>query len=160
MKSDVDVVRGSDQFVRQSRPAAWAEHSPVWAEGREDTFSPPTPVAKLHDVAADGVELGKDAVQSRAWIVEAGWKLEKETTHSRPEQIGDVAEVLYQCLRAAEAFDVGNQFRRFNRVDELSTSCLPNPSLNCGGRWPGVERGVKLDRFEMLGVVLEPSVRG
>jgi hypothetical protein len=45
----------------------------------------------------------------------------------RAEHVGDVPKVTHQRLSPGEAFDVRNEFRRFDRVNKLPSLHLPEP---------------------------------
>src|SRR4051794_22979114 len=85
-------------------------------------------------------------------------ELKEKASHARAKQVGDVAKVTHERPRSAELLDVRDQFRGFDREDKLPASGLPHPCLHRGGGGPRVERGIELNRFEVLRVMLKPAV--
>ncbi len=87
-------------------------------------------MAEFDNVAPCRVELRNDAFQAGARVVEARGKLKQETSHARAEEIRDVAEVADQRLRPRESFDVRNEFRCFDGVNERAPTRLTLPAAN------------------------------
>src|SRR3954454_18523865 len=86
-------------------------------------------------------------------------ELEEEAPHARPEQVGDVIEILDQHSGSAETFHMGDQLADLDGVNESLSTRLPLPSFHVCDRRPGIERGVELDGVEVTGVVPEPILR-
>ena len=89
------------------------------------------------------------------------WRqLKEKAAHSQSEKVGDMAEVTYQCLRVGETFNVRDEFRHFDRVDEVPSPCLTRPTTNRGWSGPRIKGRIQFYGPEMGRIVLNQSAVG
>src|SRR5436190_8694367 len=159
METDIHIVVGLNQLIRQSRCAATTEDDPVVAERSIRCFIPPTLVAKLHDVLSCRLKLADNVPQPRAGKMKTRWQLEEEASKMFPQQVGNVAKISDERASAGEPFDMRDQLADFHRVDELAPARLLFPRYYGVHSGPGVERCIQFDRAEVLGVMSKPPFR-
>src|SRR5690606_36887999 len=111
---------------------------------------------ELHDIATPRIELGEDHAPARRRIPETRRQLEQEATQARPEQVGNVTEVLHKRLRVTETLHVRDQLADLNGIREALPPDLPQPAFHIRFGRPRIERSIDLDRAEILRVMREP----
>jgi hypothetical protein len=136
MEADVDVGCGDHELVGQTRTAAGAKDDARVAECFVDAAIPPALVPELYDVPVPRPELGYEAVELGAGVFEARRELEEEASHGGTEKIGDEPKILDELSGAREPACMGNEFVRFDAVDEAPAANLLAPLLDGGDRRP------------------------
>src|SRR6202050_4874628 len=158
MKTNINIVRSLDQFIRQLWSATGTEDDSSLAESGVDPFIPPASMTKFHDVPTLRVELRNDSFKTCRGVLETGRKLKKETTHPGAKHVGDVSEIAHQRFCPRESFNMSDELRDFDRVDKLTTADLTLPGFHCSQRGPGIKRRVELNGPEPSGIVRKPFV--
>src|SRR3954452_5748491 len=156
MQADVNFIGCPDKFIGQARPTAAAEDNSGCFKGPINFLVPPAGVPKLHNVAARGIELARDRVQSRSCVAVTRRQLEQQAAHPFSQNIGDDAEIPNQRLCALEPSYMRDELADLYGVNELFPDGLAAPGLDVGNRRPRVKGCVNLDAVEALQVVREP----
>ena len=152
MQADVNFIGGLDELIGQARAAA------CLAEGAVNFFIPPTGVPEFHDVATGRIELANNIIEASLGVAIARRQLKQETAHSVAEDIRDHPKIFYECCRAFERLEVGDELADLNRINEHFLAGLTAPGLNARNGRPGVKRSVDFDGVKFFQVMAEPVI--
>ena len=130
VQTHINLVRRQDEFVGEARSAAGTEYDPGFAKSRVNLRVPPAFMPEFHDIAACGVKLAHDRVQTGFGVAETWRQLEEKAAHLLAEDICDHAKILDERLRAFELLDMRNELANLDRIDRVLAASLAPPCLN------------------------------
>ena len=130
VQTDIDLLRRHDELVREARSAAGTEYNSGFAKSRVNFLVPPGLMPEFHDIAAGGVELAHDRIQTGFAVAVAWRQLEEKAAHLFAENVAYHAKISDQRFSAFELFDVRDELANLHRVNDVLAARLTAPRLN------------------------------